>query len=78
MSAKGTDQLDFIVESSIGMAMVGSCEGEGGSVSMPPVTGNTEFTVPAVDGSFWTSPRSRNVKLTFTLKREKSADDWTR
>jgi len=77
--AKGTDQLDFIVESSIGMAMVGSCEGGGGgSVSMPPVTGNTEFTLPAVDGASWTSPRSRNVKLTFTLKREKSADDWTR
>jgi hypothetical protein len=77
VSAKGTDQLDFYVESSLGMAMVGSCNGAGGGAGMPPVTGTTTFNLPAVDGASYTSPRSRAVKLSFTLKREISADDWT-
>lgn len=67
--------LDFSVESSMGMAMAGSCKGAGGSVSMPPVKGKPRtFTLPAEEGAskVYSMPLggSGNITITYTLRRK--------
>jgi len=65
--------LDFSVESSMGVMGVFSCPDAGGAINRPPVTGTLTFMLPAEDGAskVYSLPGGvgANLAITFTLRR---------
>ena len=76
VSAKGeaSNNLNFILKSSMAIMSVLTCEDQSGEFNKPPLKGTITFTLPAVNGAsyVWNAPKSEygSNTWTFTLKKQ--------